>query len=449
MTWEMFKRAASRRTFLKGLGLGAAGALMTPMLNRLAAEASGQAPRKRVMFVVEGNGFYGFRDWKRLTMTSPEISPLDTLPDQVALLAPYQDRVTLLNGLANKQGTGKYAGHFSGYYPLTCLPYAAGGAPGGVSIDAYLGQTIGAQDIFSTVRLGANGEEGGLSPVISAAGPGVALPTQHNVRAAYSELFGVVAADTDQASMFSERGMLLDYMKEDIQRVLPHLSAEERWKFERYLYSVETFQVRQQRLSGYVDVLNACAPAQAAPLPMDPDVSDRLAIQFDLGTLAMICGLTHVVTIAAGAGQFCHSTFSKWGHTGKHSLGHGSNGGPTALMDIHNKIAGLIKGVADQLAAVPEGDGTMLDHTAIIFLNDNGSEHHSYYDNFPAVILGDLGGAFKPGGRLIEYPHRGRPGSRGLPELWNSVCHAMGAPKDDFAKQGLAPSDGPLPELMA
>ena len=457
MSWNRFRAAATRRTFLKGLGLGAAGAFLSPLLARLEAEANGVAPRKRVVFVVEGNGFYGFTDWKRLPMTPTETT-LSELPRQVRAMEAFRAKTVLLNGLANKQGMGQMAGHRATWYALSCVPNIGESAPGGITIDEHLAQTVGGQDIFPAVRLGAaggHGEHGGLASVTSAAGYGMPLPTQHNPIDAYGELFGVIAANAENQNTFKKRGLLLDFMREDINLILPRLPAQERWKFERYLYSVETFQRRQQLLELAAPQLARVAPMQAPALSNTDDVCDRAVKQFELGTLALISGLTHVLVLGIGTGPYNLTTFGSWGFGGRHSMGHGGGpterwpGGGAGLQETHNKIAELIAKMATDLEQIPLGDGTMFDHTSIVFLNDNGSEHHSKYDNYPVAIFGDMGGALRTGGRLIEYPNYQRSGSRALSELWNSVCHAMGAPKDDFAKEGRHKSQGPLPELMA
>ncbi|MEL6179868.1 MAG: DUF1552 domain-containing protein [Myxococcota bacterium] len=189
--------------------------------------------------------------------------------------------------------------------------------------------------------------------------------------------------------------------------------------------------------------------ASAPILTDETTLEDRLEAQFELAAAALICGLTHVVTIAAAAGDRVHVSYPRWGFTGKHTIGHGNHGGADALIQIHNHHAELIGRMMDRLDAVPEGDGTMLDNTLIVYLNDNGSEHHSKYDNFPVAVIGTLGGRLQAAGRRIAYPKIGKANNRGLPELWNTIAHAVGMPMDDFGAEGEAPSDGPLPELLA
>jgi len=449
--WARFHRATSRRTFLKGLGLGAGGALLTPYLNMLEAHADGVPAGPRVVIIVEGNGFAGWNRWDRLTQTNPTIETLSSMPRQVASWDSRRANTLLLNGLANKQGGGIMAGHRTTYYPLTCMPYAGGGRPGGISIDEHLARVYGGSDIFPAIRLGAAAGDfghGGLRSVTSAGGVASPLPTQHDPVAAFQELFGVVAGGDDGSAIFTENRRMLDYMAEDIRRVIPRLGPEERWKMERYLYSVETFQVRQDRLSQHADFLRTCATMNGPEPTENWDVCDRAEAQFALGTQALICGLTRVLVMGIATGPYALTTFGNWGFGGRHTMGHGGQGGLQGLADTSNRIAGLAMEMANALDAVPEGNGTMFDNTLFIFLNDNGDAHHSKYDNYPAAILAGQHITFQTGGRLIEYPNHLQPNSRGLPELWNAVCHAVGQPKDDFAKEGNAPSNGPLPEVL-
>jgi len=329
--------------------------------------------------------------------------------------------------------------------------------PGGICIDGLRGQELYSNTVFPVLGLGAAGKPGeviGLAPVNGAAGPGQAIATQHNPVEAYLELFGVASSDMEDRAAFEEKRLLLDYMKEDAQRASMRLAAEEKWKFERYLYSIETFQRQSQLLGARVPRLMECSPDKPT-MGVEEDVTDHIPKQVDIATAAMVCGLTNVVVLSFASGPFGLTTFGNWGFGGRHGMGHGGAatemwpGGPAGLIETHNKIAEVIADrMVRELDGVPEGDGTMLDNTSIVFINDNGNQHHSKYNSYPLVMLGDMGGALRTGGRLIEYPNRKQSGTRGLGEFWNTISHAMGAPRDDFGRGGNAKSEGPLNELL-
>ncbi|MDB4653238.1 hypothetical protein OAE39_03090, partial [Akkermansiaceae bacterium] len=112
----------------------------------------------------------------------------------------------------------------------------------------------------------------------------------------------------------------------------------------------------------------------------------------------------------------------------------------------------LISGLAGKLKAVPEGDGTMLDNTIIVFLSDAGSQHHTGYENMPLIVLGNMNGAFKTG-RYLHYPNYNQSGHRVLANLLMSLQHGAGMPVDDFGDRDLGLSEtidqrGALAEFM-
>ena len=107
--------------------------------------------------------------------------------------------------------------------------------------------------------------------------------------------------------------------------------------------------------------------------------------------------------------------------------------------------------VARRLADTPEptGEGSMLDNTLIVYVGDNGEQHHSTASEFPVVLLGGAN-LIAGGGRTIVYPGLGGAEHRQLSNLWNTLGYLTGATLDDFGGES-GPSRrafGPLPELL-
>jgi len=102
---------------------------------------------------------------------------------------------------------------------------------------------------------------------------------------------------------------------------------------------------------------------------------------------------------------------------------------------------------------VKEGEKTMLDNTLIVYLSDSGESHHPNLHEWPVLLLGDLGGRLQPPGRCVILPKYGVPGHRTLANLWCTLLHAVGRPRDKFgaADPGLKNVDqtGPVGELVA
>ena len=100
----------------------------------------------------------------------------------------------------------------------------------------------------------------------------------------------------------------------------------------------------------------------------------------------------------------------------------------------------------------PAGPGSMLDNTVIVFIGDNGEQHHSTAFQFPVVLIGGKNLGLNTGGRTIVYPGVGTGGKnhRQVSNLWNTLGHVAGEQLDTFGNEGphrVAP--GPLAELMS
>ena len=154
----------------------------------------------------------------------------------------------------------------------------------------------------------------------------------------------------------------------------------------------------------------------------------------------MLCGLTNVLTISSACGYgFFDVPFTGLGLIGsKHQFGHGYEGGLDSLDQVHNFHADLIAQMCDRLAMTPEGDGSMLDHTLIVWTNENGG----FIIQTPTVAVVLIGGESLGlrHGRYIRFPSK-TPGAK---FSCGPVCHLLGAPRDDFgqkvARRSRAPS---------
>ena len=111
-------------------------------------------------------------------------------------------------------------------------------------------------------------------------------------------------------------------------------------------------------------------------------------------------------------------------------------------------LASFIK----KLESIPEGDGTMMDNTLILYTSDSAEQHHSRCYTWPVILLGDLGGRLKGGNRYLQFPDYGKKGHRTVANLYTSILHAVGDKRSRFGMSDLAlkdiNQDGPLAEIM-
>ena len=171
----------------------------------------------------------------------------------------------------------------------------------------------------------------------------------------------------------------------------------------------------------------------------------------------MISGLTNVVTVHADGLDSVYSGIGVGNNV--HAIDHGAGYATLSSQDCRDAIRTfhieLIAGMATKLSKVPEGDGTMLDNTVIVYTSDNAANHHSYGFDWPMFVLGNLGGKLKSKGRYLAYPRYGNQGHHHTICNWfTTLCHLAGVPQDLFGQPDMAlgkaeDQAGPLSELLA
>ena len=471
----------SRRAFLSRLGLGAGAAVLSPFLGRLLANAEGAPLPRRLVLVVEGDTLKPSRvmppealanldrvrreldprarpaeaKWSSYTNETALITPGITLTRALEPLAPWRDRVNVVQGLSNKIAGGGHTGNFGS------LSSARGTrrSPGGITIDNYIGERLHGEHPFARLALGTAKGDGSRERVYTttARGPSIKSPTYVSPVASHRLLFGAVASDPTR---FALEGDLLDAVLPDVGRARDALGGDERAKLDAYLHSLESLRERRSRIVGLEDVLRA-----GQPDPTDKYTSPhplvRLEAQFDLAAAALATGLTDVILIASGTSDDGFAVqYTSFGLDipAKHGLAHGTGyaGMPPShwLTEVHHRHSLMIAGLIEKLDAIPEGDGTMWDNTLVVYTCDGGEQHHANFADWASVTISgsNVPITTAPGGRSVIYPRFGSERHRQMSNFWNTLCHAMCVPEDDFGGEeaaGLRYAAGPLPELLA
>lgn len=407
------------------------------------------------MFVVKGSGLQGdFLEPEGLKRAGDELIDASlqgrALPESLLALEPYRDRLTILQGLSGKMCT---IGHSSFYGALGAYKATGQTPPTAATIDGHLSERF--PSVFNHVGLKmGTGGAGTAYPAISAIGKGRQLPFQCNPQLAYMNLFGSIVDSGDIAKKYQRSGSVLDFMSDDIKKLRSRLPGPEKEKLEHYLDGFETLKNRRRKLVSMQAQLKANAP-ELNDKYTSKVATHHLDAHFDMATAALITGITNVATLHCDDLQ---SSYAGLGITPTvHSIGHGSSNGTETAQQCRNRIrtfhVELIAAMAERLAAVPEGDGTMLDNTVIVYLSDNSNLHHSTAIEWPMLVLGNLGGQLKTNGRYLAYPRYGRRNHRTIGNWLTTLCHAAGIPQDHFGQADLALAKeveqlGPLSELL-
>ena len=461
----------NRRTFFRGTTLGIGGLYFAPFLRQL--EAAPDNRPARVLFFVQGNGVYPAEIQPKTIERPKAPSSLEDrsldgheMAFSIEPLAPWTEKMTMLHGLSGRIARGS---HNMGFAALGCWPM--GKKDYGETIDAALARNLGG--IYKHVGLGVSNRAMSLTYNMTSAGRGKALPTLLNPVVAHKQYFAAGAAGAARKD-FDVDTNLLDFLADDVKRMSAKLDGSEKEKLNRYLSAFESMSGRQRKLAGMSQQIARATPAigprvgQFSETKTGPTgVFDRLEAQFDVAAGCMIAGLTSVATISAGAGpdriglSCMASELGKSGddgYIGAHSIGHGKYQrfagipGPECHALIRRKCLEKLAKFIRALESIPEGDGTMMDNTLVVYTSDSAEGHHPLCIEWPYILIGDLGGRLKLGNRYLRYPHYGNTGHRTIANLYISLLHAVGEKADTFGIPDSAIKDldqtGPLAEIM-
>jgi hypothetical protein len=449
-----------RRTFLRGAGVCVALPLLEAMMHGTSRAGEADAVKRFVVFF-SGNGTID-EAWR------PQGGELDftfTRSDGgTHILAPleaHRDDLIVLAGVdmaSRSMGPGGNGHDLGMGHMLTCRELVPGpqgegefghlpdGSAGGISIDQQVADLIGGKTPFRSFEFGVQfrlDTARQITSYMSYKNAFEPVPPEVDPRAAFDSLFSGLSGDPGEvAELRARRQSVLDKVRDDFARLNPKLGTRDRQKLEAHLEAIREIE---QTLTNAGGALEGCE-VPGAPGEFDPLHNDNYPLvgqlQIDLLSMALTCDLTRVATLQWTHGQ-SGTRFSWLGHTdAHHSLSHEADDDGTIrnmLVDINHWYAQQFAYLLDRMKAIPEGDGTMLDNTVVIWVNEQGNGDTHSSDNIPMVIAGSGGGYLRTG-RFLDYggvPHN---------DLYVSMLHAMG--HDEIESFGIPElCGGPLPGL--
>jgi len=297
-----------------------------------------------------------------------------------------------------------------------------GGGGGGESLDIFLGGRIGADTRRSNIVMASR-----PVPYIDAgttmtwAGPDRGVSAIGDPREVFDLLFSdfSVADNGELARIRARRQSILDRLAGRLDRLRGQVGRDDREKLDRHVQAVRDVE-RRLTLGG---TAGCAVPGRPDAFAWDENDNYPLVtdLHLELAAMAVACDLTRVVTFNFHTG-LDDQRFSWLGiEAGYHELSHGWDDGwaydhfLNAQVWFSEQIAGFL----DRLKAIPEGDGSVLDHSVVLWCSDlaNGAEHN--HGSTPFVIFGSGDGYFRTG-RYIRYNGVSHN------DLLISLCHVMG-----------------------
>ncbi len=440
------KKMLPRRTVLRGLGT----ALALPMLDAMVPALSGISgraaePVRRLGWVYCPNGM-AMDAWMPAAKESLDLSTT------LSPLAPYRDQTVVVSGLA--QGQAEALGDGNGEHTRATATWLNGVHPRETEgADVRAGKTadqIAADQLGRTTPLGSlelaidqdflvgscdNGYSCIYMNTIAWRDETTPLPMQNNPRVVFERLFGDGGSTADRQSEFKKDRSILDAISSDLARLQREIGAGDQARVNQYLDAVRAIERRIQ-LSEQKDTE---LPELERPVGIPESYREHVELMFDLTALAYQVDMTRVFTFMLGR-ELNGRAYPEIGiPDSHHGLSHHRYDPEklAQLAKINTYHVSLFTHFLDELANTPDGDGSLLDHSLLMYgasLSD--SNKHSHFD-LPLLLVGGGAGQLK-GGRHLQYP-RDTP----MTNLLVSQLDKAGVRLDD----GLGDSTGRLVEL--
>ena len=399
------QKSLPRRTLLRGLGT----ALALPMLDAMvpALSAAPAKPIRRIGYVYIPMGAH-IPDW---TPASPE-GPLGQLSPILKSLESVRDHLTVVTNLELRNAyPGTHATSNAAFLSAATAKWTE-------STDYHLATTadqlaakqIGqatrlpslelAMDLLSTVGQCDNGYACVYQNNLSWSTPTTPLPAEAHPRLAFERLFGEGGPAADRRAELSKDASLLDWVKEDIARLQKKLGANDRTKVAEYLDTVREVERRVQKAEA--EAADSKLKDLDRPIGVPVAYADHARLMFDLQALALQGDVTRVITFQL-ARETSTRTYPEIGVAEPHHpLTH--NGGDLEKLAKVAKInafhVSLFANFLEKLKSIPDGDGTLLDHTTYLYGSGMCNADKHDHTNLPILVAG---GNRTPGGRHIRY----------------------------------------------
>ena len=407
------KKSLSRRTMLRGMGTAVALPLLDAMIPAF-APAAATAPVRRFGVVYHPNGII-YDQWLPTGAGSNfELSP--TLKG----LEPFKDKLIVITGLFSDQAEA--LGDGGGDHSRACGSYLTGVhvkksdsiVENAISMDQIVAKSFENETQLSSLQMTADensllgscdlGYSCAYSSTVSWLTPTLPLMAENNPRVLFERMFGS-SDSTDarvRAARLQQDRSLLDSVNDRVSQLQRQLGASDNRKVDDYLASLRDVERRIQKAE---EQSSKQLPDVQQPSGIPDNFADQVRLLYDLQLLAFQSDLTRVTTFMYGREQ----TGRPYPHIGvpepHHPLTHHQQ--DPVKMDKCCKIqrhhVALLAEYLEKLRKTQDGDGSLLDHSILLFGSGISNSDRHTHGPLPTVVIGGGGGTLK-GGRHLVYP---------------------------------------------
>lgn len=388
----------SRRKFLYSAG---AAAVAGPFFNLLQqrAHAAELGAAKRLVIFFSPNGTIPQLHWPTGSASSWSFGAGTAFEP----LSPIKDDLLVLKGLDFYNATNHEGG-------MSCMLTGNGGASDtnkGMSIDQYVASTLSAGMRFPSLTLGAwtSPWGGSIQTRMSYSGVGSFVTPDDNPSNVYQRMFGDVgASEADKQKLRERRLSVIDLVRDELNTLQSGLGTAERHKLDIHLDAIRDVENSLTASSGLCE---PPSPPDALNLADYENFPDIVRSQIDLGTQALACGMTNVVTL-----QMTHTVspvaFSWLGvNDGHHSLSHSADSdasGTANYIQCERWFSEQFLYLVNRLQALsdPMTGGSLMDDTLVLWAQEMGDGRLHVCTDVPFIIAGNAGGTFSTG-RFLDF----------------------------------------------
>lgn len=406
-----------RRTFLRGLGSAIALPMLDAMVPALAASRHLKKAPTRIAFAYIPNGVI-MEEW-----TPKGAGKTFEFSRLLEPLADFRQDLFVLSGLAqynaNALGDGGGDHARAGACFLTGVhPRKTAGADiqAGISADQIVAQRMSQETRFPSIELGCedtrtvgncdSGYSCAYTNSISWRAAGSPLPPETNPRSVFERLFGMDAhlSPEVRARRNRYRKSILDLVLEDTHKLKVSLGPADVHKIDEYLYAIREIEKRIESAEhdNREIMLNIDKP-EGIPVAF----ADHVKLMFDLQVVAFQADLTRVATLMIGREGSIRAYPEIGISDPHHPLTHHRNNPAwiEKLAQINRFHVELLSHFIGKLKATPDGDGTLLDHSMVVYGSAIADGNRHTHEDLPVLLAGRGGGSLRPGQHLI-YPHK-------------------------------------------
>jgi hypothetical protein len=410
------KKHLSRRTVLHGLGAAVSLPLLDAMIPAGTALAQTAArPKPKLGFFYLPHGAVIDRWQPGETGRSFE------LPQILAPFAPFKNEMTVVSGLRNEaaEGAGVHTVNPGTWLSCTSPFWPKNDDPlRGISADQIAARALGADTPFPTLELCTEVKPGsgqacsaefgcGMGSTISFRTATQPLPMEHNPRKLFYRLFGQGDTAAEREAISAQTGSLLDLVSDEASSLRGRLGPADQARMAEYLDSVREIERQAQKMADQ-DFSKLDLPDAPAGVPAEFD--EHINLMFDLAALTYQAGLTRIVSMMMAA-EISMLTYNQVGVSEAfHPLSHHQNNADklARLAVVQTYHSTVFARFLDKLRNTPDGDGSLLDHSILLYGSNMSDSNLHNADPLPSVVFGRGYGALKGGQHLAfaqDTPH--------------------------------------------